>query len=90
LEEDQESTVDGWEDETIRRRKDFLVGCMKLAKHFLRTNIEPKWMVLCLLPVLPPEPRPIVQLNESGLITSSDLNKLYRRVINQNNTLKKI
>jgi DNA-directed RNA polymerase subunit beta' len=35
LEEDQESTVDGWEDETIRRRKDFLVGRMKLAKHFL-------------------------------------------------------
>jgi DNA-directed RNA polymerase beta' subunit len=87
LEEDQESTVDGWEDETIRRRKDFLVGRMKLAKHFLRTNIEPKWMVLCLLPVLPPEPRPIVQLGEGGLITSSDLNELYRRVINRNNTL---
>jgi DNA-directed RNA polymerase subunit beta' len=42
LEEDQKSTVDGWEDETIRRRQDFLVGCMKLAKHFLRTHIEPK------------------------------------------------
>jgi DNA-directed RNA polymerase subunit beta' len=87
LEEDQESTVDGWEDETIRRRKDFLVGRMKLDKHFLRTNIEPKWMVLCLLPVLPPEPRPIVQLGEGGLITSSDINELYRRVINWNNTL---
>jgi DNA-directed RNA polymerase subunit beta' len=87
LEEDQESTVDGWEDETIRRRKDFLVGRMKLSKHFLQTNIEPKWMVLCLLPVLPPEPRPIVQLGEGRLITSSDLNEIYRRVINQNNTL---
>nr|YP_009524101.1 RNA polymerase beta subunit [Pinus wangii]AXR86042.1 RNA polymerase beta subunit [Pinus wangii] len=87
LEENQESTVDRWEDEKIRRRKDFLVGRIKLAKHFLRTNIEPKWMVLCLLPVLPPEPRPIVQLGEGGLITSSDLNELYRRVINRNNTL---
>ena len=87
LEQNQEYTVDRWEDEKIRRRKDFLVGRMKLAKHFLRTNIEPKWMVLCLLPVLPPEPRPIVQLGEGGLITSSDLNELYRRVINRNNTL---
>jgi len=44
-------------------------------------------MVLCLLPFPPPERRPIVQLGEGGLITSSDLNELYRRVINRNNTL---
>lgn len=43
-----------WEDRKIGRRKDFLVRRMELAKHFIRTNIEPEWMVLCLLPALPP------------------------------------
>ena len=44
-------------------------------------------MVLCLVPIPPPEPRPMIQLCEGGLITSSDLNEVYRRVINRNNTL---
>ena len=51
-----------WED----RKRDFLVRRMELAKHFLRTNIEPEWMVLCLLPVLPPELRPIIQVDGVG------------------------
>ncbi|KAL8127712.1 hypothetical protein AgCh_014580 [Apium graveolens] len=59
---------------------------MELAKHFLRTNIDPEWMVLCLLPVLPPELRPIVQI-DGGKLMSSDINELYRRVIYRNNTL---
>nr|YP_010406406.1 RNA polymerase beta' subunit [Cymbaria daurica]URC16207.1 RNA polymerase beta' subunit [Cymbaria daurica] len=59
---------------------------MGLAKHFLRTNIEPEWMVLCLLPVLPPELRPIIQI-DGGKLMSSDINELYRRVILRNNTL---
>ncbi|CAH8281154.1 unnamed protein product [Arabidopsis lyrata] len=59
---------------------------MELAKHFIRTNIEPEWMVLCLLPVLPPELRPIIQI-EGGKLMSSDINELYRRVIYRNNTL---
>ena len=46
-----------WEDRKVGRRKNFLVRRMELAKHFIQTNIEPEWMVLCLLPVLPPEPR---------------------------------
>ncbi|TYG58975.1 hypothetical protein ES288_D08G265100v1 [Gossypium darwinii] len=54
--------------------------------HFIRTNIEPEWMVLCLLPVLPPKLRPIVQIDE-GKLMSSDINELYRRVIYRNNTL---
>ncbi|KAL2923735.1 DNA-directed RNA polymerase subunit beta' [Bienertia sinuspersici] len=59
---------------------------MELAKHFIRTNIEPEWMVLCLLRVLPPELRPIIQIN-GGKLMSSDINELYRRVIYRNNTL---
>lgn len=75
------------EDQTIRRRKDLLVRRIKLAKDFLRTNLNPEWMVLDFLPVLPPELRPIVELYEGKLVTS-DLNELYRKVIYRNNTLK--
>lgn len=79
-------TGNEWEDRKVRRRKDFLVRRMELAKHFIRTNIEPEWMVLCLLPVLPPELRPIIQI-DGGKLMSSDINELYRRVIYRNNTL---
>nr|YP_010986754.1 RNA polymerase beta' subunit [Pinguicula vulgaris]WOL38145.1 RNA polymerase beta' subunit [Pinguicula vulgaris] len=79
-------TGNEWDDRRVGRRKDFLVRRMELAKHFLRTNIEPEWMVLCLLPVLPPELRPIIQI-DGGKLMSSDINELYRRVIYRNNTL---
>nr|ASA38101.1 RNA polymerase beta' subunit [Lobelia fenshamii] len=79
-------TGNEWEDRKVRRRKDLLVRRMGLAKHFLRTNIEPEWMVLCLLPVLPPELRPIIQI-DGGKLMSSDINELYRRIIYRNNTL---
>nr|YP_010253574.1 RNA polymerase beta' subunit [Phaseolus lunatus]QTZ17851.1 RNA polymerase beta' subunit [Phaseolus lunatus] len=75
-----------WEDRKVGRRKNFLVRRIELAKHFIRTNIEPEWMVLCLLPVLPPELRPIIQV-DGGKLMSSDINELYRRVIYRNNTL---
>nr|YP_009512825.1 DNA-directed RNA polymerase subunit gamma [Suaeda malacosperma]AXK15212.1 DNA-directed RNA polymerase subunit gamma [Suaeda malacosperma] len=80
------STGNEWEDRKVGRRKGFLVRRMELAKHFIRTNIEPEWMVLCLLPVLPPELRPIIQI-DGGKLMSSDINELYRRVIYRNNTL---
>nr|QJX68237.1 RNA polymerase beta' subunit [Commelina communis] len=83
---DGESAGNEWEDRKIRRRKDFLVRRMELAKHFIRTNIEPERMVLSLLPVLPPELRPIIQI-DGGKLMSSDINELYRRVIYRNNTL---
>nr|YP_010696311.1 RNA polymerase beta' subunit [Hymenidium hedinii]WCF69089.1 RNA polymerase beta' subunit [Hymenidium hedinii] len=79
-------TGNEWEDRKVGRRKDFLVRRMELAKHFIRTNIDPEWMVLCLLPVLPPELRPIIQI-DGGKLMSSDINELYRRVIYRNNTL---
>nr|YP_010904610.1 RNA polymerase beta' subunit [Racinaea pugiformis]WIL80623.1 RNA polymerase beta' subunit [Racinaea pugiformis] len=83
---DEGSTGNEWEDSKIRRRKDFLVRRMELAKHFIRTKVEPERMVLCLLPVLPPELRPIIQI-DGGKLMSSDINELYRRVIYRNNTL---
>nr|QGU93514.1 RpoC1 [Torreya californica] len=70
----------------LRRRKDLLVRRMRLAKYFIQANIEPQWMVLSLLPVLPPDLRPMFQLDEVGLI-SSDLNELYQTVIRRNNLL---
>nr|YP_010258401.1 RNA polymerase beta' subunit [Rheum rhabarbarum]YP_010308889.1 RNA polymerase beta' subunit [Rheum alexandrae]QKQ12085.1 RNA polymerase beta' subunit [Rheum franzenbachii]QKQ12169.1 RNA polymerase beta' subunit [Rheum hotaoense]UEK25708.1 RNA polymerase beta' subunit [Rheum lhasaense]QST19836.1 RNA polymerase beta' subunit [Rheum alexandrae]UIX21759.1 RNA polymerase beta' subunit [Rheum rhabarbarum] len=79
-------TGNEWEDRKVGRRRDFLVRRMELVKHFIRTNIEPEWMVLCLLPVLPPELRPIIQI-DGGKLMSSDINELYRRVIYRNNTL---
>nr|YP_010941217.1 RNA polymerase beta' subunit [Fallopia dumetorum]WLS50818.1 RNA polymerase beta' subunit [Fallopia dumetorum] len=79
-------TGNEWEDRKVGRRRDFLVRRMELAKHFIRTNIDPEWMVLCLLPVLPPELRPIIQI-DGGKLMSSDINELYRRVIYRNNTL---
>nr|BCG62186.1 DNA-directed RNA polymerase beta' chain [Bulbophyllum funingense] len=83
---DEESVGNEWEDKKIRRRKDFLVRRIELAKHFIRTNVDPERMVLCLLPVLPPELRPIIQI-DGGKLMSSDINELYRRVIYRNNTL---
>nr|USG97355.1 RNA polymerase beta' subunit [Urtica mairei var. mairei] len=79
-------TGNEWEDRKVGRRQDFLVRRIELAKHFIRTNIEPEWMVLWLLPVLPPELRPIIQI-DGGKLMSSDINELYRRVIYRNNTL---
>nr|YP_009771571.1 RNA polymerase beta' subunit [Goniorrhachis marginata]QIT02356.1 RNA polymerase beta' subunit [Goniorrhachis marginata] len=83
---EERSTGNEWEDRKVGRRKNFLVRRMELARHFIRTNIEPEWMVLCLLPVLPPELRPIIQI-DGGKLMSSDINELYRRVIYRNNTL---
>nr|ARO81222.1 RNA polymerase beta [Gaultheria trichophylla var. trichophylla] len=73
----------------IGRRKAFLVRRMQLAKHLIQTNIEPEWMVLCLLPVLPPELRPMIQL-DGGKLMSSDINELYRRVLFRNKHLTRL
>jgi len=60
---------------------------LKLFQGMLRSGVRPEWMFLTLLPVLPPDLRPMVQL-DGGRYASSDLNDLYRRVINRNNRLK--
>jgi DNA-directed RNA polymerase subunit beta' len=60
---------------------------LKLVDGLRRTKIDPLWMILKVLPVLPPDLRPMVQLS-GGRFATSDLNDLYRRVINRNNRLK--
>jgi DNA-directed RNA polymerase subunit beta' len=62
---------------------------LKLIEGFLESGNKPEWMLLRVLPVLPPELRPLVPL-EGGRFATSDLNDLYRRVINRNNRLKRL
>lgn len=61
---------------------------LELVNAFLTSGNKPEWMILTVLPVIPPELRPMVQL-DGGRFATSDLNDLYRRVINRNNRLKK-
>jgi len=62
---------------------------IKLVEAFLESGNRPEWMVLTVLPVLPPDLRPLVPL-DGGRFATSDLNDLYRRVINRNNRLKRL
>ena len=60
---------------------------LKLIESFINSGNKPEWMILDVLPILPPDLRPLVPL-EGGRFATSDLNDLYRRVINRNNRLK--
>jgi DNA-directed RNA polymerase subunit beta' len=62
---------------------------LKVVDAFRRSNNKPEWMILDVIPVIPPELRPLVPL-DGGRFATSDLNDLYRRVINRNNRLKKL
>ncbi|HKU69290.1 MAG TPA: DNA-directed RNA polymerase subunit beta', partial [Burkholderiales bacterium] len=62
---------------------------LKVLEAFHKSGIKPEWMILEVLPVLPPELRPLVPL-DGGRFATSDLNDLYRRVINRNNRLKRL
>ena len=62
---------------------------LKVVEAFLKSGNEPEWMVLDVIPIIPPELRPLVPL-DGGRFATSDLNDLYRRVINRNNRLKKL
>ena len=62
---------------------------LKVLEAFQKSGIKPEWMILDILPVLPPELRPLVPL-DGGRFATSDLNDLYRRVINRNNRLRRL
>jgi len=62
---------------------------LKLIKSLINSGLRPEWMLITTLPVIPPDLRPMVQL-DGGRFAASDLNDLYRRVINRNNRLKKL
>ncbi len=74
-------------EKTGPERKKQILRKLRLFKEMDRAGVRPEWMFLTVLPVLPPELRPMVQL-DGGRYASSDLNDLYRRVINRNNRLK--
>ncbi|WBL33637.1 DNA-directed RNA polymerase subunit beta' [Sinirhodobacter sp. HNIBRBA609] len=66
-----------------------IIKRLKIVESFIESGNRPEWMVLTVLPVIPPELRPLVPL-DGGRFATSDLNDLYRRVINRNNRLKRL
>jgi DNA-directed RNA polymerase subunit beta' len=80
--EDQINTAKGQKQARAVKR-------LKVASAFLNSENKPEWMILDCIPVIPPELRPMVQL-DGGRFATSDLNDLYRRVINRNNRLKRL
>ena len=76
-------------DETSQQKKLKFARRLKVAEAFRKSGNKPEWMVLDVIPVIPPELRPLVPL-DGGRFATSDLNDLYRRVINRNNRLKKL
>ncbi|MEK6879594.1 MAG: DNA-directed RNA polymerase subunit beta', partial [Nanoarchaeota archaeon] len=80
VDQDYKNEVNPLESRKIARR-------VKLVRNLMRSKIRPEWMIMTILPVIPPALRPMVPL-EGGRYATSDLNDLYRRVINRNNRLK--
>jgi DNA-directed RNA polymerase subunit beta' len=66
-----------------------IIKRLKLVEHFMESGNRPEWMVMTVIPVIPPELRPLVPL-DGGRFATSDLNDLYRRVINRNNRLSRL
>jgi DNA-directed RNA polymerase subunit beta' len=75
--------------ESSIQKKKKIVKRLKVVEAFLKSGNQPEWMILEVLPVIPPELRPLVPL-DGGRFATSDLNDLYRRVINRNNRLKRL
>ncbi len=75
--------------DTTGQKKRKLVKRLQVTEDFRKSDGRPEWMILKVLPVIPPDLRPMVQL-DGGRFATSDLNDLYRRVINRNNRLRKL
>lgn len=84
--EQMREELDTTNSETKRKK---LTKRLKLVEAFVASGNKPEWMILTVLPVLPPDLRPLVPL-DGGRFATSDLNDLYRRVINRNNRLKRL
>ena len=80
--------TDLFETSSETKKKKF-VKRLKLVEDFLSSGNKPEWMIMNVLPVIPPEIRPLVML-DGGRFATSDLNELYRRVINRNNRLRRL
>ncbi len=89
LEEDLVKCEEDLRDTNSEAKRKKLVKRLKLLESFIASGTRPEWMILDVVPVLPPELRPLVPL-DGGRFATSDLNDLYRRVINRNNRLKRL
>ncbi len=89
LEDELETLKDDLKETTSEAKRKKLVKRLKLVEAFLASGARPEWMILEVVPVIPPELRPLVPL-DGGRFATSDLNDLYRRVINRNNRLKRL
>ncbi len=83
---DLQNQLAGTKNKAIRKK---LAKRLRLVEGFIGSNSRPEWMIMEVLPVIPPDLRPLVPL-EGGRFATSDLNDLYRRVINRNNRLKNL
>ncbi|MCX6746039.1 MAG: DNA-directed RNA polymerase subunit beta' [Candidatus Parcubacteria bacterium] len=84
-----EKELESEKEESMGAKKERVIKRLKLIKNLIKNKIRPEWMILTLIPVIPPDLRPMVPL-DGGRFATSDLNDLYRRVINRNNRLKKL
>ena len=89
LEEDRDKMRIELKETTSEAKRKKLVKRLKLVEAFIESGTRPEWMILDVIPVIPPELRPLVPL-DGGRFATSDLNDLYRRVINRNNRLKRL
>ena len=78
-----------YEESKSASKKEKIIKRLRLLETFLSSGNKPEWMVMTVLPVLPPDLRPLVPI-EGGRFAASDLNDLYRRVINRNNRLRRL
>ena len=89
LEAERTAIREELKDNASEAKRKKLVKRLKIIESFIESNTKPEWMILTVLPVIPPELRPLVPL-DGGRFATSDLNDLYRRVINRNNRLKRL
>ena len=89
LEEERNTLREDLRETTSEAKRKKLVKRLKLIEAFIESGARPEWMILEVVPVIPPELRPLVPL-DGGRFATSDLNDLYRRVINRNNRLKRL
>ena len=89
LEDEKSRLVNAIKETKSKVAEERAIKRLKLIESFLETGNKPEWMILTTVPVIPPELRPLVPL-DGGRFATSDLNDLYRRVINRNNRLKRL
>jgi DNA-directed RNA polymerase subunit beta' len=89
LHEEKVKLRDEMQSTTSDAKRKKIVKRLKCVEAFIESGARPEWMILDVVPVIPPELRPLVPL-DGGRFATSDLNDLYRRVINRNNRLKRL